>query len=117
MIRKPVEIIVALERECLTADKAIAAYNWDACEASWSKQRYLAHELDIALRGVPRDTPEFAPVGKRIDRIINYRDNQIKRLRAVSAAISERLVTLDKFRVFSRSLRSEQTSSLLDVTS
>ena len=117
MIRNPVEIIIALERECLDVDKAIAKRNWDACEASWRKQRKLTHELDISLREQPATTPEAATaVTRRIERLTRYREAQLERLRAFNEACATRLATMGKFKSFSRTRDHERRSSLVDVT-
>jgi hypothetical protein len=116
MIRPPVDIIVALERECLKVDGAIAKRDWTACEASWQAQRKLTHELDIALRDGSQTPAETVAITKRIDRLTRYRDGQLKRLRAFNEACAERLVTMGRFRSFSKNIDSERRSNLLDVT-
>jgi hypothetical protein len=116
MIRGAVEIIVALERECLDVDKAIAKRQWDACEVSWRNQRRLTHELDISLRQQVPGPDESEAIKKRIDRLTRYRDAQIKRLRAFNEACATRLATMGKFRSFSRTKEHERRSSLVDVT-
>ena len=117
MIRGPVELLVALERECLDVDKAIAKRQWDACEASWAKQRKLTHELDISLRETgPRTDEENVAIDKRIARLAKYRDAQLKRLRAFNDAVATRLATMGKFKSFSKNIEQERRSSLVDVT-
>jgi hypothetical protein len=117
MTRGPVELIVALERECLKVDGAIAKRDWNACEESWSAQRLLTHELDIALREPGIDPEDYAKMKKRIDRLAKYRDAQLKRLKAFNEACATRLSNLGKFRAFSKGRPQERRSSLLDVTS
>lgn len=118
MTRPAVELLVMLERECLDVDKAIAGRQWDACEASWGKQRLLTHELDISLRETPPATPdESAKIKKRIDRLARYRDGQLKRLRAFNEACATRLATMGKFKSFSKTIDRERRSNLLDVSS
>ncbi len=117
MIRRPVELIVALERECLAVDAAIAQRRWEVCEASWRAQRLLTHELDIAMRE-PTITPEEnAAARKRIARLARYRDGQLKRLKAFNEACASRLANMGRFRSFSKTVNQERRSSLLDVTS
>jgi hypothetical protein len=117
MIRPPVELIVALERECLDVDKAIAKRNWDACEVSWRSQRLLTHELDIAMREQKFEAAEMAAIRKRIDRLTRYREGQLKRLRAFNEACANRLATMGRFRSFAKNIDKERRSTLLDVTS
>jgi hypothetical protein len=117
MIRRPVDLIVALERECLDVDKAVAQRRWDACEVSWRAQRLLTHELDIAMREAQIEPAERAALHKRIDRLARYRDGQIKRLRAFNEACATRLATMGRFRSFSKNIDQERRSSLLDVSS
>jgi len=117
MIRGPLEVIVALERECLLVDGAIAKRNWDACEASWRAQRLLTHELDIALREQPLDAAQTAAIWKRIDRLTTYRAAQLKRLEAFNEACATRLANVGRFRSFAKTKTQERRSSLLDVTS
>ena len=117
MIRPPLDLIVALERECLDVDKAIAQRRWDACEASWQSQRLLTHELDIALREAALEPSEVEALHKRIDRLTRYRNAQLKRLRAFNETCSTRLATMGRFRSFSKNIDREQRSTMLDVTS
>jgi hypothetical protein len=117
MIRGASELIVALERECLKVDEAIAKRNWDACEASWRAQRLLTHELDIALREQPLPDAEAASVRRRIDRLAKYRDGQLKRLKAFNEACATRLATMGRFKSFAKNVSQERRSSLLDVKS
>lgn len=116
MIRRPIELIVALERECLTVDAAIAERKWEACEASWRAQRVLTHELDIALREHALTAEESASVIKRIDRLTRYRDGQLKRLVEFNKACAKRLSTMGRFRSFSKNVGQGNQSSLLDVS-
>jgi hypothetical protein len=117
MIRRPVDLIIALERECLDVDKAVAQRRWDACEVSWRAQRLLTHELDIAMREAKLDDAEKASLFKRIARLTRYRDGQLKRLRAFNEACATRLATMGRFRSFSKNIDNERRSSLLDVSS
>jgi hypothetical protein len=116
MIRRPAELLVALERECLGVDKAIASRRWDVCEVSWTSQRRLTHELDIALREQTFSAEERAAIRKRIDRLARYREAQLKRLRAFNDAVATRLATIGKFRSYAKTVDKERRSSLLDVT-
>ena len=117
MIRRPVDLIIALERECLDADKAIAERSWDSCETSWASQRLLTHELDISLRQTKLDPEQSAAIKRRMDRLARYREGQLKRLRAFNEACATRLATMGRFRSFSKNVSNERRSSLLDVTS
>jgi 5-bromo-4-chloroindolyl phosphate hydrolysis protein len=116
-MRRPVELIVALERECLKVDEAIAKRRWDVCEGSWRAQRLLTHELDIAFAEHKLTEEELAAARKRIDRLTRYRDGQLKRLKAFNEACATRLSNIGRFRSFSKSVGQERRSSLLDVTS
>jgi hypothetical protein len=117
MIRPAAQLIVALERECLEVDNAIAARDWDLCEGSWGRQRLLTHELDISLRETPLAEADAAKMTKRIARLANYREGQLKRLREFNDAVATRLATMNSFRSFSKTIDNERRSSLLDVTS
>jgi hypothetical protein len=117
MIRQPVEVIIALERECIKVDGAIAKRQWKICGASWQEQRRLTHELDIAMREYVLTPEENASVRKRIARLASYRDSQLKRLQAFNEACATRLANMGRFRSFSKSVNRERRSSLLDVTS
>jgi hypothetical protein len=116
MTRPPAEVIVALERECLAVDAAIAARSWEKCEESWHTQRVLTHELDIALREHPLTPEQAASAKKRIDRLARYREGQLKRLKAFNDACATRLANMGRFRGFSKTVGGERRSSLLDVT-
>jgi hypothetical protein len=115
MIRRPVDLIVALERECLDVDQAIGQRRWDACEISWKSQRLLTHELDIALREAALEPAEAEILHKRLDRVTRYRKGQLKRLRAFNEACSTELATLARFRSFSKNIDRERRSTMLDV--
>ena len=117
MIRRPVDLIVALERECLKVDTAIAQRMWDVCEASWRAQRLLTHELDIAMREQPSTPEEYAAVKKRVGRLAAYREAQLKRLKAFNDACATRLSNMGRFRSFTKTIEKERRSSLLDVSS
>ena len=117
MTRRPVELVVALERECLKVDGAIAKRRWEVCEDSWRAQRLLTHELDIALREHGLTPEESAAVIKRIDRLAGYRDAQLKRLKAFNEACATRLANMGRYRTFAKSVGQERRSTLLDVTS
>lgn len=115
MIRPAIDVIVALERECLIVDKALEQKRWADCETSWRAQRRLTHELDIALREVKRGTPESQALFKRIDRLVKYRDAQLKRLETFSAAVGKRLRTIRDFGAYSKAVGAERAAGFLDV--
>lgn len=117
MIRPAVELIVALERECLKVDGAIAKRQWAVCEQSWRDQRKLTHELDISLRESPLSAADYVKFEKRLARLTKYRDGQLKRLTAFNEACSTRLANMGKFKAFAKNIPTERRSSLLDVTS
>jgi hypothetical protein len=115
-MRDPATIIVALERECLKVDAAIEQQRWPACDASCRTQRRLTHELDIALRDLPRDSPAYTLALTRIERLRRYRDGQLTRLRALHEGIGERLATFERFRKMARTVGGRQPRSyLIDI--
>lgn len=116
MIRPPAEILLALEQECLTVDRAIAARAWAACDSSWRAQRKLTHELDIAMSELDPKSPEYAVAWKRIDRLTRYRNGQLQRLRTFNQSLGKRLTTFERFRSFAKGRATERVSRLLDVT-
>jgi hypothetical protein len=117
MIRRPVDLVVALERECLKVDEAIAKRRWEVCEGSWRAQRLLTHELDIAMHEHVLTPEDSAALKKRVDRLTRYRDGQLKRLRAFNEACATRLANMGRFKSFAKNVSQERRSSLLDVTS
>ena len=117
MTRRPVELIVALERECLKVDGAIAQRRWEVCEESWGAQRLLTHELDIAMRAHSLAPEESAAALKRIARLTDYREAQLERLKAFNEACATRLANMGRFRSFAKTVAQERRASLLDVTS
>lgn len=114
MNRSPVELLVALERECLAVDKALAGKDWQACEASWKTQRRLTHELDLSLAHVSGD--DRAAIDRRIARLVRYREGQLKRLTAFNEACATRLATMGRYRTFKKTVDRERRASLLDVS-
>jgi hypothetical protein len=117
MLRTPAEILLALEQECLTVDRAIAARSWPACGRSWRLQRRLTHELDLAMRELDPQSQEYVLAWKRIDRLRRYRDGQLQRLRVFNQSVGKRLTTFERFRSFAKQRAPERVSRLLDVTS
>ena len=116
--RTPAQILVEMEQECLKVDRAIAEQRWDVCEESWRIQRQLTHELALVVRGIPPGTPDLIAVQKRIDRLVNYRDGQLRKLKAFNAAVAKRLGNISRFRRYAKSaLRQHPTpANLIDRT-
>ncbi len=114
MSRSPAEILVAMERECLLVDAALAEKRWSDCDESWRTQRRLTHELEIALRDLPAGTPEAALVDKRITRLVRYRDGQLRKLQAFHSGVSKKLATIQKFRSYAKTVTRRERSSILD---
>jgi hypothetical protein len=118
MIRRPAEVLAALERECLAVDEAIKKLDWARCEMSWREQRRLTHELDHAMRDLPSQSEEVLMARRRIDRLVRYREGQIERLRAFNQSVAKRLTAIGKFRRFARARGTpERTTAFLDLNS
>jgi hypothetical protein len=114
MSRPAAEILVAMERECLLVDAALAEKRWSDCDASWRTQRRLTHELEIAVRALPRGTPEAALIDKRIARLVRYREGQLRKLQAFHSGVGKKLATLQKFRSYAKTVTRRQRSSIFD---
>jgi hypothetical protein len=97
--------IVALERSCLDADAAIVERRWDDVGAALSAQAALTGELAALFDAAPHAAPSAdAKVAQRVRGIVNYRDDQLRRLRAYHDEIGSRLHSIGRVNAFSRSL-------------
>jgi hypothetical protein len=100
-----VEAILALERSCLTADPALAERCWPELSAALGEQARLTSLLAELFAHAPECGPEQdARVRKRLHGILQYREDQLRRLRDYRDEVDGRLRTLGKMRAFSRAL-------------
>jgi hypothetical protein len=103
-----------LERACVEVEKALREQRWDDCVPIWGTQRRLTHELEVALRDVPPESPEREAAMKRVVRVTKYRDGQLRRLRAFNAALGKRLATMERFGRYERTVAEPPAARLLD---
>ena len=111
-----VRTIIALERSCLDADGAIVERRWDDVSAAFGAQDTLTEELAALFAAAPHAAPDRdAKVAQRVRGILNYRDDQLRRLRAYHAEIGTRLRSIGQVNAFSRSLgKGANAARLLD---
>jgi hypothetical protein len=100
-----VETILALERSCLDADAALVERRWADFGTAMSAQSSLTDRLAALFDAAPRHAPDNdARVRKRLEGILAYRDDQLRRLRAYHEHVGERLRSIAKVRAFSRAV-------------
>ena len=110
-------VILALERSCLDADRALAEQRWDAMGAALAGQRALTEELAALFAAAPELSPQNdARVGGRVRGVLAFRDEQLRRLRNYNEDIGKRLRAGAKLRAMSRSLgRRDRTGNFYDT--
>jgi hypothetical protein len=100
-----VETILALERSCLEADAALVERRWAEFGAAMTAQSTLTDKLAYLFEAAPQHGPDDdLRVRKRLEGILAYRDDQLRRLRAYHEEVGERLRSISKVRAFSRSV-------------
>ena len=109
--------IVALERSCLDAEKALVERRWPDVDAAFKTQVALTAELARLFEGAPETAPpNDAKVAQRVRGILAYREDQLRRLRAYRADLATRLESIGKVNAFSRSIgRGGPDARLLDL--
>ena len=82
-------IVLALERSCARSEAAITANSWETLHLLLNEQRRLTHALSIAI--VDYDKVGDAQLKARLQKIIDVRDAQCRRVTAVRDRIGARL--------------------------
>jgi len=116
MTRSAVEIVADLEQACVAAEQALSTRDWSACTEIWQRQRALTHELGEAVRKMVTGSTERASIDRRIERIVRYRDGQLRRLESYRSATADRLATFGRFRQMGRTVAQPISSQLLDTS-
>jgi hypothetical protein len=111
-----VRTIIALERSCLDADGAMLEGRGGDVEAAFRAQADLTAELSRLFAAHPETTPANEPkVALRLDGILAYREEQMRRLQAYRDEIASRLSTIGKVNAMSRSFgRHTESAHVLD---
>ncbi len=106
--------IVALERSCLDADAAIVERRWDDVGTAFRAQAALTAELAALVDAAPHAAPaNDAKVAQRVQGIIAYRDDQLRRLQGYHAEIGTRLQAIGRVNAFARTLGKRANSARL----
>jgi len=111
-----VRTIIALERSCLDADAAIVERRWDDVGVAFRAQAALTEELTGLFDAAP-DSAAAADtkVAQRVEGIIAYRDDQLRRLQDYHAEVGTRLDSIGRVNAFARTLgKSANSARLLD---
>jgi hypothetical protein len=108
--------IVALERSCLDADAAIVERRWDDVGTAFRAQSALTEELAGLFDAAPHAAPaNDAKVAKRVQGIVAYRDDQLRRLQSYHAEVATRLHSIGRVNAFARTLgKRANAARLLD---
>lgn len=111
-----VETIIALERSCLDADAALVEQRWDGVAAAFQTQSQLTARLALLFGSAPHTAPaRDAKVARRVDGILAYRDEQLRRLQAYHDDVATRLSSIGKVNAFARSFgKHAQAAHVLD---
>ncbi len=111
-----VAAVIALERSCLEADAALAERRWPDLESALRVQAELTAELARLFDATPQLAPANDPkVARRIDGIVAYREDQLRRLRAYRDETASRLSSIGKVNAFARSFgKGSAAAQLLD---
>jgi PAS domain-containing protein len=111
-----VRTIIALERSCLDADAAIVERRWDDVGIAFRAQAALTEELAGLFEAAPDASPAAdAKVAQRVQGIIAYRDDQLRRLQGYHAEVGTRLHSIGRVNAFARTLgKSSSSARLLD---
>lgn len=102
MTRTSAAVLDDLERACMAAETALKDGRWDDCAAIIAEQRRLTHELEHALRGLAPEDREKKAALARLRRVGAFRDRQLKKLVAWNESLRKRLLTIEKFKTFSK---------------
>ncbi len=106
-----VRTLIALERSCLDADAALVERRWDDVDAAFGTQASMTHELAALFATTPETSPQLdAKVAQRIDGILKYRDDQLRRLRSYNAEVASRLDAIGRVNALSRSIGQRNNS-------
>jgi hypothetical protein len=108
--------IVALERSCLDADAAIVERRWEDAGTAFRAQAALTRELAGMFAAAPHAAPaNDAKVAQRVQGIVAYRDDQLRRLRGYHTEIGTRLSSIGRVNAFARTLgKRTNAARLLD---
>jgi PAS domain-containing protein len=111
-----VRTIIALERSCLDADAAIVERRWDDVGTAFRTQAALTEELAGLFEAAPDAGPAAdAKVAQRVQGIVAYRDDQLRRLQGYHAEVGTRLDSIGRVNAFARTLgKSANSARLLD---
>jgi hypothetical protein len=106
-----VRTLIALERSCLDADAALVERRWADVEAAFGAQVSMTDELAALFAVAPETSPQLdAKVAQRIDGILKYRDDQLRRLRSYNAEVASRLDAIGRVNALSRSIGQRNNS-------
>ena len=109
-----VRTIIALERSCLEADAAIVERRWDDVALALRAQSGLTEELAALFDAAPHAAPAADPkVAQRVQGIVAYRDDQLRRLQGYRAEVGTRLNAIGRVNAFARSLGKRANSARL----
>mgnify|MGYP001443777114 CR=1 FL=1 len=111
-----VRVLLALERSCLDAEAALGERRWPEVDSALAAQARMTADLGAIFEA----TPELAPdrdekIAARVDGILAYRDDQLRRLQAFNAELATRLQSIGRMNSMSRSIgRRDPAGRVLD---
>jgi len=112
-----IKTITDFEASVAEADAALAARDWPRIDALLARQHRLTHGLANLLEETAAERPpSFTDeVFRRIKRIFDQRDDQLRRLVAFNHLVKERLVIVSRSRELYRVTQGEKRPRLLDT--
>lgn len=104
-----------LERLCAHAERLFMKREWAAFDQTMVDQRRVTHGIEVQMsEAASVRTPAFdEEVAKRLRIVLNFREDQLKRLGQYRGKISERLGVLGRWKQMARTLAKKRTVSQL----
>jgi hypothetical protein len=98
-------LLAELEEQCAQAEAALRARHWDALEVSFADQRRTRQAIVNELAAAACDAQTLPDVYLRLQAILTFRDDQLRRLQAYRTEISRRLQVTRKWKDAAKSAR------------
>jgi hypothetical protein len=107
--------VTELERLCARGEQLFMKRDWTAFDQTMLDQRRVTHGIAVQMsEAASLRTPEFdEEVAKRLRIVLNFREDQLKRLSQYRGKISERLGVLGRWKQMARSLEKKRGVSQL----
>jgi len=98
-------LLAELEEQCAQAEVALRNRNWDALQTSLWEQRRTRQALVNELAASQTDVNTVPDVFTRLQVVLTFRNDQLRRLTAYRTEVSRRLQITRKWKDATRSAR------------